>query len=124
MKIKYLLSAVLYVLFAICITSCEKSDISYYNEESAAVRFPVHNTSFPDNILGYNELDETFYISYSFLDAGTSDEGSIIYDIPVTLIGNVSSNARNINYIIDSKISTAPKESYEIPPINIQAIFV
>ena len=104
MKIKYLLSAVLYVLFAICITSCEKSDISYYNEESAAVRFLSTNTSFPDNILGYNELDETFYISYSFfLDAGTSDEGSIIYDIPVTLIGNVSSNARNINYIIDSK---------------------
>ena len=69
MKIKYLLSAVLYVLFAICITSCEKSDISYYNEESAAVRFPVHNTSFPDNILGYNELDETFYISYSFFNS-------------------------------------------------------
>lgn len=114
MKIKYLLSTVLYALSTMCITSCEKSDISYYNEESAAVRFPVHNSNFPDKQLGYNELDETFYISYSFLDAGTSDEGSTIYNIPVTLIGNVSSNARSINYIIDSKTSTAPKESYEI----------
>ena len=78
MKIKYLLSAVLYVLFAICITSCEQSDISYYNEESAAVRFPVHNTSFPDNILGYNELDETFYISYSFLDASVVMQETLI----------------------------------------------
>ncbi len=58
-------------------------------KKSAAVGVSVHNTSFPDNILGYNELDETFYISCSFFldDAGTSDEGSIIYDIPVTLMG-------------------------------------
>lgn len=114
MKIKYLLSTVLYVLFAICITSCEKSDISYYSETASAVRFPLHNSDFNDMIVGYNDIDETFYISYSFLDAGTSDKGSIIYNIPVMLIGNISSYSRSINYIINSKTSTAPKESYEI----------
>lgn len=114
MKIQYISSAVLYVLLAICIAGCEKSDISYYNEKDAAVRFPVRNDDFSDPFFGYNNSDETYYVSYSFLDAGTSDEKAIIYDIPVILIGNTSTKSRNITFDIDPNTSTAPKESYEI----------
>lgn len=114
MKIKYLSSIVLYVLFAICISSCEKSDISYYNEEDAAVRFPTRNNDFSDIFFGYNQLDRIFYTSYSFLDAGTSDEEAIVYEIPVMLIGNISNKSRNISYTINPETSTAPEECYEI----------
>ena len=114
MKTKHLLLTAFYIVFTIAFTSCEKSNISYYNEKDAAVRFPVHNTDFDDDFTGYNTLDEIFYSSYSFLDAGTSDEEVIIYDIPVMLIGNTSNNSRNVKYIINEETTTAPKESYEI----------
>ena len=122
MKTKYLFSVLFYVIVTVCLTSCEKSDIPYYNEKDTAVRFPAKD-NFNDGSIdaGYNAIDKTFYASYSFLDAGKTDEESAIYEIPVMLIGNVTNSSRNIGYVINLENSTAPKESYEITEAIIPA---
>ena len=93
-------------------TSCEKSEISYYNDEYAAVKFP--DNYLRDGYSGYSTMDNMFYASYSFLDNGTSTQASIIYELPVMLIGNTAIVNRKIAYSIDQEMSTAPEGSFEI----------
>lgn len=107
---KIRLKNIWFVLLAVCMTGCEKSDIPYYNDKYDAVRFPAGQDY--GEPAGYNTGTQIFYASYSFID--NIDAESFTYNLPVMLIGNISATDRFVSYAIDTEKSTAPKESYEV----------
>lgn len=89
--------------------SCQTDDISVYNEEYNAVRFPVRSLVTWETD-GYEA--GVFFAAYSFID--TPFINDTIYDLPVMLIGHPSNQERTISYRIDEEKSTAPAGSYKI----------
>lgn len=90
-------------------SSCKTDDISFYNEEYNAVRFPV-STIATWEPTGYQS--GMFYAAYSFIETPFLEYDT--YDIPVMLIGNASTHERTVAYRVDEEKTTAPAGSYQI----------
>lgn len=100
------------LLFACCIlTSCEKDEIMFYNEDYNAIRFPVFGTLSTTEPTGYDSQMQQFVASWSFVEDPLVLE--TIYDLPVMLIGKVADYDRKILFNISDE-SFAPSDSYEI----------
>lgn len=97
----------------VCASSCSKDEIPYYNSLNDAVGFNKESSN------GYDISTKTLYRSYSFVEHPLDE--STLYDIPLTLIGNISDKDRKVSYAVNKEKTTAPNTSYEIQEAIIPA---
>lgn len=111
------------IALALCMISCEKDDIDTYNEEYNAVRFAsnemIGGNQRENGGLGYSNIDDCLYVSYSFLNDPLA--ASHDCEVAITLIGKPNETDYEVAYSIDKERSTAPEDSYEILESRIPA---
>ncbi|MEY8686432.1 DUF4843 domain-containing protein [Bacteroides sp. AN502(2024)] len=104
-------SILAFCCFSLCFTSCGKEEIPYFDSQYNAVRFNATNE--------YDRETHTLKGNYSFLENPFDEYGE--YELPLILVGNVSSEDRIVNYEINKEETTAPQNSYEITAALIPA---
>ena len=97
--------------FSLCLISCGKEEIPYFDSQYNAVRFNSTNE--------YDAETDIFKGNYSFLENPFDEYGE--YELPLVLVGNVSTEDRTVNYVINAEETTAPENSYEITAAVIPA---
>ena len=97
--------------FSLCLISCGKEEIPYFDSQYNAVRFNSTNE--------YDAETDIFKGNYSFLENPFDKYGE--YELPLVLVGNVSTEDRTVNYVINAEETTAPENSYEITAAVIPA---
>ncbi len=107
---KYIWGGLLGGTLCLC-SSCQKSEIPFYDSTHNALRFP-EKLSDNKEPRGYDEETEQFRVTHSFV--ASPNVKSYDYNLPVELIGLVSDADRNIAYKIDAEKSKAPAGSYEV----------
>lgn len=97
--------------FSLCLISCGKEEIPYFDSQYNAVRFNATNE--------YDTETDIFKGNYSFLENPFDEYGE--YELPLVLVGNISAEDRIVNYVINAEETTAPENSYEITAAVIPA---
>lgn len=85
--------------FSLCLISCGKEEIPYFDSQYNAVRFNSTNE--------YDAETDIFKGNYSFLENPFDEYGE--YELPLVLVGNVSTEDRTVNYVINAEETTAPE---------------
>lgn len=102
-----LLLAGVSVLIAV---GCEKQEIMTYDSSYDAVRFCGLNKD-PD-VNNFVADDAYSYNNFSFIEDPLAESAE--YDIPVYLSGKPSLQDREIGFVIDKEITTAPDSTYKV----------
>lgn len=103
------------VATALFTISCNKEEVSTFDQDKASVRFASSKVYAGELTIGGSSYDENdggyLYNGYSFLDNPLEDSHQV--DLPLVLIGKTENKDREVLYEIDKK-STAPNGSYEV----------
>lgn len=103
------------VATALFTVSCNKEEVSTFEQAKASVRFASVKVYAEELTIGGSSYDENYggylYNGYSFLDSPLEDSHQV--DLPLVLIGKTDKKDREVMYEIDEE-STAPKGSYEV----------